>query len=72
MGNFNSLMAIIAGMNMTWVSRLKKTVRNKLLYMTKTFLFKPSNTGLEIGMSLDEIILGVSSFSVVTGKPSKV
>ncbi|XP_022315852.2 ras-GEF domain-containing family member 1B-like isoform X2 [Crassostrea virginica] len=25
MGNFNSLMAIIAGMNMTWVSRLKKT-----------------------------------------------
>lgn len=25
MGNFNSLMAIIAGMNMNWVSRLKKT-----------------------------------------------
>lgn len=40
-------MAIIAGMNMTWVSRLKKTVRNKLLYMTKMFLFKPSDTGLE-------------------------
>lgn len=29
-GNFNSLMAIVAGMNMNPVSRLKKTVRNKL------------------------------------------
>jgi hypothetical protein len=31
MGNFNSLMAIIAGMNMTWVSRLKKTVRDEAM-----------------------------------------
>lgn len=28
MGNFNFLMVIIVGMNMIWVSRLKKTVSN--------------------------------------------
>lgn len=41
MGNFNSLMAIIAGMNMTWVSRLKKTVSNiELIAKTENHLVK--------------------------------
>lgn len=41
MGNFNSLMAIIAGMNMTWVSRLKKTVSNiELIAKTENNLVK--------------------------------
>lgn len=69
MGNFNSLMAIIAGMNMTWVSRLKKTVRDETILSFDMFTRNYCDYNFS---EVEEVIMTWSLFPVVTGKYCQV